>query len=90
MGLFGKPKKKKKVAIGKGTLAERVKAELNMKKRYPQMQSPDWGKPKKVAKKKKADRKTAATKKVQSQLAAAGVTAKDMPSDVDKRKKRKK
>lgn len=45
MGLFSKPKKKKKIAVGKGTQAEELKAEFNMKRRYPQMQDPNWGKP---------------------------------------------
>ena len=90
MGLFSKPKKKK-LAVGKGTHAEEAKAEYNTRKKYPQMFKDGWGKPKKATpkKKKKADTKSAATKLVQSRLAEAGVSMKDMPSDVDKRKGKK-
>ncbi|MCP4541704.1 MAG: hypothetical protein GY832_31620 [Chloroflexi bacterium] len=88
MGLFGKPKKKKKVAVGKGSYAEKIKAEFNLRQKYPQMYEEGWGKPKKKEKKKKSDGTNAVTKSVQAQLAAAGVSKKEMPSDVDKRKKK--
>jgi len=72
MPLFGKPKKKKKkkIAVGKGTLAEETKAEFNMKRRYPQMQDPNWGKPQK--RKKKAKRKKAVSRRQREHDALAG------------------
>ena len=74
--MFGKPKKFKGAPA---TDAENLKAHANMLDTYPQMGSPDWGKPKAkaVAKAGKAA-PTKRTKKMNSRLQDAGLTDADI------------